>query len=153
MRNAQKKGATLSEMAIVLAVLAIISLVVVSFIVALNSRVKIAKAKLAAMQDIQAIESIVEKQIEQEYAISGNAPALTITDGVLKKGEETLYAFNSTVTGIACTQINNQTDETAATDAIFFVTLTYRLPNAEERYTFCVNPYIGDSIPLAGGVQ
>ncbi len=143
MKKACKKGATLGEMAIVLAVLAVISLVVVSFIVALNSRVKLSKAKLAAMQDIQAIEAIVERRIAEEYA-NGNSPDFKIENGALVSGEETLYAHNATVTKIECAV------EKTEKDAIFFVTLTYKLPNAEENYIFCVNPYAGD---ILGGAQ
>lgn len=60
----KRKGTTLTEMVVILAVLAIISTVVVSFSLAVSRRVRVSSAKLEAMQDVEVIEALTESWID-----------------------------------------------------------------------------------------
>lgn len=61
--QSKRKGTTLTEMVVILAVLAIISTVVVSFSLAVSRRVRVSSAKLEAMQDVEVIEALTESWI------------------------------------------------------------------------------------------
>lgn len=60
----RKKGATLAELCVVLAVITIISVVVVSFSVMVHQRVNISTDKLKAMEDITIVEHFIEGWVE-----------------------------------------------------------------------------------------
>ena len=60
----RKRGVGIAELVIVLAVLAIISTIVTSFIVMSNEQVRSSNEKVDALNDIAVIESIIEGKIE-----------------------------------------------------------------------------------------
>ena len=63
-RGIAEKGATLIELVVVFAVLAIISTVVISFVMMSNENVKASRDKVDALNDISVVESIVESWVE-----------------------------------------------------------------------------------------
>ena len=64
-RGIAGKGATLIELVVVFAVLAIISTVVISFVMMSNENVKASRDKVDALNDISVVESIVESWVER----------------------------------------------------------------------------------------
>lgn len=88
----KRKGTTLTEMAVILAVLAIISTVVVSFSLAVSRRVRVSSAKLEAMQDVEVIEALTESWIDALRAEGATfqCPTISSDDGG-QSGEGTPY--------------------------------------------------------------
>ena len=58
--NKKLRGVTLTEVIIVLAVIAIISTIVISFIVVSNENVRISSQKVDALNDITVVESLID---------------------------------------------------------------------------------------------
>ena len=83
MRN-NRRGFTLTELTIVLAVLAIILTLVVSFTAMVSKNTQVSTARFEALQDIRVAESIIENFIEGKSSITFNVNAeettLTLTD-------------------------------------------------------------------------
>ena len=94
-KNARcKKGMSLIEITVVLAVVAIISVAVVSFTVFVNGRVTSNGKKLAFMQDVTATQTIVENWIGYQLlqgneilcsndSLSASTYSVSFTDGTL----------------------------------------------------------------------
>lgn len=61
--STKRKGTTLAEIAIVLAVLSVISTVVLSFVLMVSRRARASSARLEAMQDIEFVETLTESWI------------------------------------------------------------------------------------------
>ena len=149
-----KKGMTLVELSVVLAVVAVISSMVVSFSVLISRRSSAAGERLDVMGDVAAIQAIVENWVDDRL-IEG--AEISVGDG-LTVGEQTL-AFDeatSTLTGTvpvgdalvySAHAVKNVTFEVinstiqGNSDFIIFCTLFY---GDGEEFTFAVNPFIGD---------
>ena len=147
MKKNCKRGFTLAELSVVLAVIAIVSTVVISFTAMVTQRSKISRAHLSALQDIELIETFVETYIENtsdpnvaliEVVENENGNELLI-DGVKKLALET-------VTSVEVTPYPNA----EADDILYICTTTYHIPyekkNNTHTYTFCVNPYVGETV-------
>ena len=149
MRN-NRRGFTLTELTIVLAVLAIVLTLVVSFTTMVNSSRQISGARLEALQDIRVAESIIENFIE------GNKITTTFKDeegktipveNVLEAGEKKLV-FNAENKTLAVSGGANLTLERVesitfdynggGTEGIFYCTIKYNVGNHDYYYTFCV---------------
>lgn len=72
MRRNKKKGITLTEICVALAVLSIISLVVVSFAAMVTGRSATGTDKLKFMQDIELLEAVVDDWFEAVYTDIGS---------------------------------------------------------------------------------
>ncbi len=77
----RKKGTTLVEIAVVLAVISIISTIVISFSLMVGRRVRVSRAKLEAMQDVKVIETIAEGWIN---VMRENGATFTVENNMLK---------------------------------------------------------------------
>lgn len=149
-----KRGVTLGEICIVLAVVSIVSLAVVSFAVMATGRSATGTDRLKAMQDIALLEETVERWFEEVYkpggitveeqSLSMDGKALLFTNGALVIDGTQTYPFE-TVKALKFEKLSQGNDD------IYFCTVTYvcrrgRNGNAEESYTFCVNPRVGEQI-------
>ena len=163
-----KKGATIAEMIVALAVVAVVSTVVLTFATLVHTRSIIASAKLEALQDMTSVEAICESwlsdmlkknadiEIQEEMIVAevsggekyylywnGDKVYAEFTPGVPTK-------FTSKrIKGIKFSSIDNPDED----DLILFVKVGYVLPmptDTDRTYnvikTFCVNPYVGDNI-------
>lgn len=136
-----KKGVTVAEVCVVLAVLAIISTLVLSFTLLVNRRVEVGKAKTAFMDDVALTKALIEPYFENNQE--------TAFDNIFDPKTKILTVDGKTarlsqVTNVVCYK------EQKGDDDLLFVTLSYQLPyEAEKTYTFCVNPYVGE---MVGGV-
>ena len=142
----KKRGYTLAELTVVLAVLVIVSAMVVSFAAMTSNSRRISEARLEALQDIRVAEAIIENFIEGKSSITMNAEKTTLTDN-----ENKTLSFNTDNKEIT---VDNETKYTLervksitfdyygnGAEKIYYCTITYMVGNQEYNYTFCVISY------------
>lgn len=157
-----KKGMTIAELTVVLAVIAIVSTIVVSFSIMVHQQTLISNSKVDAVADIRVVENIIDgwiyRQEKEGYEISlegnvlksvkeGSEYTLTFVDnkivGTLVDGDELFYN-TSTIESIEYEIFAKDTD------MLIICTINYYVSNGTElvldSYIFCVNQYIGDII-------
>ena len=139
-----RRGATLTEIMVVIAVVAIVAVLVVSFSTMVSSSRELAQAKLDALQDIRLAETIIENFIV-DSANKGEVDTNSISfiGGylVINRGEgnnNTVLQLES-VTGITFA-------EHGTNDKIYYCTISYEVGGTKFDYKFCVNPYAGENI-------
>ena len=130
-----RRGFTLAELAVVLAVLAIVTTMVVSFDALMHHRREVSQAKLDAMNDIKLAEVLIENYIEKnEVTIdNGRISGITYENNELKAGTSKVTLEKVTdITFVFKTENTN--------GKIYFCTIDYTVPgkDAAESYTFCV---------------
>lgn len=174
MSGKRRKGTTLAELCVVLAVIAIVSALVVSFSVLMGQRVALSTTRLNAMNDMESVDAFVEGWLgrmklldaelslvvnettgetklkadkdEQEYSLFFAENAFMLIGDL--PGGTTMTYTPTVVTGVEFKQVEKGFGET---DKLFFYSLTYNLPGvgggAGEQHTdtFCVNPRVGDA--------
>jgi Tfp pilus assembly protein FimT len=160
----EKKGATLAELCVVLAVIGIISAMVVSFSIMVSARVTVNRSKLKAEQDLVQVEAITEAWITRQ---TDNYATITVSEGYLTatQGEtaDTLSFQENKLSGtlpdggeIRCNtetirSVSFQIQEKAdGSDSLYFCTITYEIAQTGRTsqtltHVFCVNPRVGDS--------
>lgn len=160
-RKNLKKGSSLAEMIIVIAVLSIISTIVISFVFMTGESVSTSRQKVDALNDIAIVESIIDSFITSELDNLNNLDSKERLDITINKGTETnelsfdydtkqLKALKDntptiyqteTVKDIEIIVKENTNDEKMV---ICFVTYELNITNNNKRsytYSFCVNPY------------
>lgn len=167
-----RRGATLTELVVVLAVIVIASAMVVSFSSLIGGKSTISKAKLEAMQDVRIAESTIEGFIEGHTNINFETNKLSsytnVVDGEPQIEDSIYFSRGKLVyekaegenTEIELENVQSITFDRSYTtkhdangydvvdDVIYFCTVTYKDPGHDEpaKYTFCVNPYAGETI-------
>nr|MBE6545135.1 hypothetical protein [Oscillospiraceae bacterium] len=156
-----RRGATLTELVVVLAVIVIASAMVVSFSSLIGGHRNISDAKLEAMQDVRIAESTIEGFIEGHNNIELTTNKITGTDegnqntnSIYFKNKKLVYEKTGIVNEnieIGLENVNSITFDSLPGndgDVIYFCTVTYEDPGHDEpaKYTFCVNPYAGETI-------
>ena len=156
-----KKGSSLAEMCVVLAVVSIVALMVVSFTTMVSARGTVGAAKLKMMEDRQLTKVILESWLNQlteenavitadenglSAAIDGEVFSVTLEEDRLTAAipnGNPLSCPIHTITGITFDVMSH------SGDAIYFCTAEYELPNPsggviQRSFTFALNPHIGD---------
>lgn len=156
-----KKGSTLAEMCVVLAVVSIVALAVVSFTTMVGARSSVSAAKLKMMEDRQLTKVVLESWLNQlteenavitadesglSAAIDGEVFSVTLEEDRLiadVPNGDPLSCPIHTITGITFDVMSH------SGDAIYFCTAEYELPNPnggviQRSFTFALNPHIGD---------
>lgn len=151
-RNETKRGMTLVELTVVLAVIAIVSTLVVTFVLMLSEESRLASARLNALEEIELVESLTESWLEDnpdansdsEGVVLGsgdNYITLGAVDGTVAYG----YKNGGSTSSITLEQITNlEVVIKGSVDKLFVCTLTYEAGGATESYVFCVDPHKGD---------
>lgn len=151
-KNRKRRGFTLAELTVVLAVLAIVSTMVVSFTAMVSSSRELSSARLDALGDVRVAESLIEGFIE-----SNSGVGVAEDKKSLSAGEQTLY-FEKTEgeqggrlvtpdTSVTLERVTEITfDAHGEGDVIYYCTVVYEVGEHRYSYTFCVNPYVGESI-------
>ena len=164
-----KKGSTLTEMCVVLAVVSIVALAVVSFTTMVGARSGVGAAKLNMLEDRQLTKVVLSAWIDRLTAEDatfmtdehGNIFA-AVDEEVFSvflapdriaapvPGGEMLSCPVSTLTSLKFEQMTHENG-----DAIFFCTAEYELPNPAggtilRSFTFTVNPHIGEAYEEVG---
>ena len=150
--NQKKRGFTLSELAIVLAVLAIVTTMVVSFNTLMHHRRAVSQAKLDVMNDIKLAEVLIENFLE-ENEIEGrnikNGDA-DVADTKITASEKNLeFSGHDLTVGTSKVTLEKVTDitfvfKTENTNGkIYFCTIDYTVPGKDstDSYTFCVTSF------------
>ena len=165
MKNKQRRGATVAELMVVIAVLAIAATMVVSFSAMTSGTTKLANAKLEALNEIRLAESAIEGFIES------NSNDLTLLYVPISEGSEQKICRSMSTTNssdmlrcnggkITVNKAGNQTTVDleyvtdiifthkgdSNTDTLYYCTITYKIGDSDFYYTFCVNPYAGEQI-------
>lgn len=153
-----RRGATLTELMVVIAVIAIVAVMVVSFSAMVSGGREMAQAKLDALQDIRLAESVIENFIEEyhsgidvyetklEYKEDENSEE---TDSISFMGGYLEVIRDGNTSRITLETVSSVTFEKyeKGTDAIYYCKITYNVGGTKpESYTFCVNPYAGEEI-------
>ncbi|MBQ8414378.1 MAG: type II secretion system protein [Clostridia bacterium] len=154
MKKNNRRGFTLAELTVVLAVLVIVSAMVVSFTAMVSNSRQLSTARLEALGDVRVAETLIENFIE------GNADVKVIDDNTLTAGESTLLLDENgnlvignggsitleRVKSITFEYYGNNTDEYYGnnTDGIYYCTVVYTVGDKDFNYIFCVNPYVGE---------
>ena len=165
-KNARRRGMTLTELTVVLAVVAIVAALVSTYVVMLTQRLRTATATLNAMQDISVVTSITENFIDavaKDEDITVVTP--TASNGITFSDSEGVVTHALSFSGgtVTATYPNLDTNITFHSDVIddirfytddgdlFFVTVIYKIPTSKtefrnETFTFTVNSYIGETV-------
>ncbi len=163
-REKGKKGFTLVELSVVIALVAIISAMVLSHVIMISNRTSTNAKKISLMQDVVKTEALVSSWLNDVYlldgettvlngnvkaTISGEEYTLTLSDGKLKcklpegEKEATLEIASSITFHI----------EEKSGEKLYFCTLSYALKKGDnaslDKYVFTVNPKIGETITLS----
>ena len=152
-RTNNKRGFTLVELTIVLAVMAIATALVVTFTSLTSDRRQQSQARLDALEDVRVCEAVIDGWISENAAdiaaFADGASVLETADKALSLEGEKLYTTKdktkfqrvSTVTRVT---FSSQGTDNAADARLYFCTVTYGLRTKagyqEEDYTFCVYP-------------
>lgn len=161
--NKSLRGATLAEMMIVLGVLALISTIVISFVIMSNENVRTSRQKVDALNDIAVVESIMDnwlssemKYLSSDYFKDESKKDLDITVNygdkinklLFKNGKIQCYLNGSEVTYIpdTITKIETIIKNKDENDRIAICYITYELVLSnndirEYTYSFVVYPY------------
>ncbi len=155
-----KKGFSIAELCIVLALVTIISLSVVSFSSLVSARSKMAAQRLNAIQELTLTESLLEDWtnalMSYDAEISANSSSL-----VAEKGEERYSAYKSGNKFIASlpdgksmsadveyiTKLEFE-ELTNAENEMFLCKATYLINEKEKEYIFCLKSHIGETFEV-----
>ena len=160
----QKRGFTLSELCIVLALVAVVATIVTSFCLVVHQRSVISSARLNIVNEVNVVETFVERWVDKmsekgaTFSIAEDGTLTATLDGVDYEATFSEGVFNGAVPSgengmtFTTTSIDSVVFEVESQngDTIFFCTATALLPQVngdakEEKYTFCVNSRIGES--------
>lgn len=163
--NKGRKGATLAELMIVIAVLAIAATMVTSFSSMLHGAQGISNARYQAMQDVKVAESLIEGFIENNHTTatigeykdnrlafeatwnndkyeSGKFVWFTRGLLVINNGEGSSTLELESLDSIGFSVVTDDNNR----DTLYYCTITYLINDQPYTYTFCVNPYVGENI-------
>ena len=158
LRKKRRKGMGIAELAVVIAVISIVSLIVVSFTLMVSDKVRNSREKVNAMNDITVIESIVDtwitKNIEKDnklYFLAGfdaENKAIWASDFIITEDREILsfgnevnpdlYDFSFSSEKVLSCKIPNPDDGVQ--------TITYQMDTVESIHFNVGNEKAGDII-------
>lgn len=172
----RKKGMSLAEIVVVLAVVAIVSTIVVSFSIMVDNKTRVSNAKVDAVSDIRVVESVIDGWVYRhtldggKFVIDDGNISCTVGGEVYKLSfdsedgyllgelpnndegeEEKLWFYTKCIESISFEMFHKNTDDNVDEDVLIMCTINYYLvDNASMKYlttyVFCVNEYVGDII-------
>lgn len=168
-KEKQKKGFTLSEVCVVLAVVGIVSAIVTSFCIVMHHRSVMSRARLDIINEVNVLEEYVESWVDK--VVASNATIGQVENGTVNAtvADATYEASfsNGKFTGTLPDSLEMTFDTTRiealtfdvdvkGSDAIIFCKVTARMPKADggselESYTFCVNSRLDDGGKVVSG--
>lgn len=161
-KNNKRRGATITELLVVIAVIAIAAGMVATFSTMVSANRELSQARLDALQDIKLAETVIENFIEDnaneinllytthedetKICKKISIPSgdnLEFSNGTLNINSNTnpLTINLETVTGITFKEHSVEGNS----DKIYYCTITYDIGGTPFDYTFCVNPYAGEN--------
>lgn len=159
--RAAKKGITISEMCVVLGVVAVVALAVVSFTTMVSAHTTASSVRLNAMEDLELTQSVLEKWIvqmeAQETQVETDGESLTASvDGQiytvsLADGNLILRYLDSEPVALALKTVSQLRFETMENTGgtVYFCTAVYYIEHPtkgsmEQTFTFCVDSRVGE---------
>lgn len=148
----RRRGVTLMELCIVIALVAILSTMVVSFSVLTSRRSRAAAERLSAMEEIAEVEVVVEAWFG---AMGDRAHLASVSAGgdVLVLGEGKLSFDGSRLTGTVPGESGYSLPVEYVTGVkfsqsgeVYFCRVEYEVAGKGESITFCVNPRVGETV-------
>lgn len=163
-RNNKKRGMTMAELCVAMAVISIVATMVVSFSVLISERSKSATSKQKTITDINLIESIVEDWINANKDAGINfSDSTSYWDPNNNKGTYMIVSslveihFELEDTGLKNLNMNTQKivlcdnikgiEFWREGDTLYYCKITYKVFDTGEEdyyYTFCVNTALPD---------
>ncbi len=147
----RKKGMTLAEIVVVLAVIAIVSTIVVSFSLMVNRKSQISRNKVEVVGEINLVEKLVDSWVYQQI-LSSNELVIEASR-ITSSNDDELSLIDNKILGYEVTNIESITFEKYEknNDMLIICTINYYLLNSAgnkdiNSYVFCINEYIGDII-------
>ena len=158
-KDARKKGATLMELTVVLAVLSIITTMVVTFSIFLGERTKATVKSNDLMQEVVSIKAVVEKWVndlsenDAIFSIENSTTIVAETDGskyylTLNGNLLSANLFNNenlfcTINAFDTLAFNIQKN---SGQTLFICRAFYSSENLVQYFSFTVNPFVGDVV-------
>ena len=160
----KKKGFTLVELVIVLAVLVIAAGMAITFSTMMHGAQSVSNARYEALQDVRTAESLIEGFIENNVgdasdvgSIENRSLSFTHKNDAEKTAKISFHYSNVvkiiTVKGYDTEPVTMQFEHIkditfmmveATTDTLYYCTIEYSVAETPYTYTFCVNPYVGE---------
>ena len=158
-----RRAFTLTELTIVMAVLAIVLVLVTSFTAMVSNSRELSAARLEALQDIRVAETIIENFIEGNNGVSIKNSTLKVVENTLAFYEgDTLIAGESKLAFeeeekalclngeaiLTLKRVESIKFEFAkygnSADKIYYCRINYTVGDHDYDYTFCVLSYAGE---------
>ena len=145
-KNNMKRGFTLTELVIALAVIAVVTTMVGTYIALVRNNNKASFERLDAINEISLAESIIEGWIEDnpsairtENELIADGKNLSFADGTLTFGEaEHSFELISSITFAEPDEVSDK--------RLFICKISYTVSETPHTYVFCVTPYTGGDV-------
>ncbi len=155
-----KKGATLIELSVVLAVLSIISTMVVSFSIFLSERTKTTVKTNDLMQDVVYTKTITKSWVD---SLTINNAHFSCQDGNLSASiDQNEYLISLNDKSLSATMPNGQTlsiklnviteikfniiTNAKGNQTLYICKAFYHAENGVQYFSFAINPFVGDIV-------
>ena len=141
-----RRAFTLTELTVVMAVLAIVLVLVTSFTAMVTGSRELSAARLEALQDIRVAETIIENFIEGNGAVEYSVNSLTAGENTLAFNPESKTLVVKDGATLTLERVESITFDTYGEDAekIYYCTIHYTVGDHDYDYTFCVLSYAGE---------
>ena len=140
-----RRGMTLAELMVSLAMVAIMIVMVVSFSMLLTDRTRSSGENLSFQQDFAAVKAGVEG-----WMANTAGQTLTADENAVKAGENTLQFQNGVLSAgdidIRTETVRAVTFHLAEENGEYLLFCTVMRAESEDSYTFCVNPRVGEMV-------
>lgn len=160
-KGSYKKGATLVELSVVLAVLSIISTMVISFTIFLSERTKTTVKVNNLMQDVVVIKTVVESwasdlsKSNAQFGVEEDYSTLVAVDSYGEK-----HQLSKTENNLSATLLNGEilshelsvvselkfNVQSNGTQTLFICRVFYLADNVVQTFSFTINPFVGDLV-------
>ena len=153
-----KKGITLTEICVVLAVIAIVSVMVISFSSLVAGSSGSSKENLNITEEIILVENLTKNWLnssttEDTVSVNENGLFKAPNDKIQFENNTFIYKLGENEQSHKLDYIKNIEFSIVEKnkDALYFCKITYLAPKSgnkkiEKTYTFCVNPFVGEVV-------
>lgn len=152
-----KKGFTLMELTIVLAIVSIVSVMAITFSALISGKISVSTKKLNFMQDVNLVETSLEAWVDELILQEAD---FVVEDGVLKAVKNStnytvrveygvlVAVFPTRTLTINAESIDSLSVEIVKKDneRLFLCTVSTTIKNTPNFYVFTINPYVGDVV-------
>ena len=144
--RSNRRGFTLVELTLVMAVLAIVLVMVTSFTAMVTGSRELSAARLEALQDIKVAESIIENFIEENGDVEYSVNSLTAGENTLAFNPESKTLVVKDGATLTLERVESITFDTYGEGAekIYYCTIHYTVVDHDYDYKFCVYSYAGN---------